>query len=144
MAQEVTPKEASNIPYTNTDNQSLELSEKIKFFFTEVLPINNQSMCPIKDVLAPSMDKWSLFVIFNLGYKKNLRFNQLKKRIEGISARMLSITLKRLETSGIVSRTVYAEVPPRVEYQLTDFGEGYSLKMIELSQWFVDARKEHS
>jgi len=132
----------SNTAITNADNQAVELSDKIKYFFTEVMPPFTEEVCPIKDVLAPCTDKWSLFVIFFLGYKKTLRFNQLKRRIHGISGRMLSITLKRLEANGIVERKVFAEVPPRVEYQLTEFGEGFSLQMINLSQWFVNQRKE--
>jgi len=94
-----------------------------------------------QEVTAPSVDKWSLFIIFNLGYKKTLRFNQLKRRIEGISSRMLSITLKKLEKSLIVRREIYAEVPPRVEYELTEFGQGFSMKMMDLTKWFVEQQR---
>jgi len=133
--------EASNSEITNEENQEVELREMIKHFFTEVLPPFSAEVCPIKNVLAPSVDKWSLFIIFNLGYKKTLRFNQLKRRIEGISSRMLSITLKKLEKSLIVRREIYAEVPPRVEYELTEFGQGFSMKMMDLTKWFVEQQR---
>lgn len=141
MAQEVTSMKASNTDITNEVNQEAELKEMIKHFFTEVLPPFSEEVCLIKNVLAPSVDKWSLFIIFNLGYKKTLRFNQLKRRIEGISSRMLSITLKKLEKSQIVKREIFAEVPPRVEYELTEFGQGFSMKMMDLTKWFVEQQK---
>lgn len=123
---------------TIVDNQQIVLKEKIKEFFSTTLPNSNSDLCPIKDVLANSLDKWSLFCIYNLGYYHTLRFNELKRRIEGISSRMLSRTLKKLEKNGIVSRKIYAEVPPRVEYSLTDFGSDFADKIIDLSQWYLD------
>ena len=125
---------------TNVDNQGLVLREKIKDFFVEIMPKNSYDPCPIRDMLAPSLDKWSLFVIFNLGYNDIMRFNDLKRRIDGISSRMLSTTLKKLESSDLIVRTVYAEVPPRVEYQLTELGAGFADKLIDMSDWFISAK----
>jgi len=123
---------------TIIDNQELALKEKIKVFFTRTIRKTKTDICPVKDMLAGSLDKWSLFVLYNLGYHQVMRFNQLKHRIEGISSRMLSLTLKKLEKNGLVAREVYAEVPPRVEYQLTEFGRGFSERVIDLSQWYLE------
>ncbi len=141
MAQEVTSMKASNTGVTNEINQEVELKEKIKVFFTEVMTPFSEEVCPIRDVMAPSVDKWSIFIIFNLGYSNKLRFNQLKRRIPSISSRMLSITLKKLEKNHIVKREIFAEVPPRVEYELTEFGKGFSDKMMDLTRWFVEEQK---
>ena len=77
--------------------------------------------CPIRDVLNQIGDQWSLLILEALA-ERTLRFNELNREIGDISRQMLSRTLKRLETDGYVSRTVYAEVPPRVEYTLTPLG----------------------
>lgn len=77
--------------------------------------------CPIRNVLARICDKWSLLVIYTLHThgEEPLRFNALRKLIPDISQKMLTSTLRTLEEDGYVSRKVYAEVPPRVEYTLT-------------------------
>ncbi|MBO9626118.1 MAG: helix-turn-helix transcriptional regulator [Microbacterium sp.] len=75
----------------------------------------------IRDVLDRVGDKWSLLLIATLQGDR-LRFSELLKHIPGISQRMLTLTLRQLERDGLVSRTVHAEVPPRVEYELTDLG----------------------
>jgi DNA-binding HxlR family transcriptional regulator len=64
-------------------------------------------------------DKWSVYVIHVLGDAGTLRFGELRRRVEGISQRMLTVTLRSLERDGLVSRAMYPEVPPRVEYTLT-------------------------
>ncbi len=123
---------------TIVENQTVNLKERIRIFFTETLPHQSAEQCLIKDVLATSLDKWSLFCIYNLGYYQVLRFNELKKKIDGISSRMLSRTLKKLEQNHIVSRKLYPEVPPRVEYELTDFGSAFAERIIDLSQWYLE------
>jgi DNA-binding HxlR family transcriptional regulator len=75
-----------------------------------------------RDVLARIGDKWSVYVIHVLGDARTLRFNELRSRVEGISQRMLTVTLRGLERDGLVARKVYPEVPPRVEYTLTPLG----------------------
>ncbi len=77
--------------------------------------------CPIRNVLARICDKWSLLVIYTLHAhgKEPLRFSALRRLIPDISQKMLTSTLRTLEEDGYVSRKVYAEVPPRVEYALT-------------------------
>ena len=91
-----------------------------------------------RDLLAIVLDKWSLFIIYNLGYHEVLRFNKLKKYVPGISSRMLSVTLKRLEDAKVITRKLYSEVPPRVEYRLTDFGKEMTIKVIDMSDFVVD------
>ena len=89
----------------------------------------------MRDVLARVGDKWSLLVILHLGSAERLRFNELRKCITGISQRMLTVTLRSLEQDGLVTRTVYAEVPPRVEYGLTEVGQSLLGAVIELGNW---------
>jgi DNA-binding HxlR family transcriptional regulator len=122
----------------NTDFQDIEYKKKIKNFYKYSKSCKGKGKCPVQDMLAPSSDKWSLFVIYNLAYNETLRFNQLKKYIPAVSSRMLSVTLKRLELSGIINRKAYAEVPPKVEYKLTSFGYEFSKKLIELNLWMIE------
>ncbi len=77
--------------------------------------------CPIRNVLARISDKWSLLVLYTLHtHPDAMRFNALRHAIPDISQKMLTNTLRTLEEDGFVSRKVYAEVPPRVEYSLTE------------------------
>ena len=78
--------------------------------------------CPIRNILARLCDKWSLLVIYTLDKtgKEKVRFKELQREIPDISQKMLTVTLRTLEDDGYVTRTVYPEVPPRVEYALTD------------------------
>lgn len=83
--------------------------------------------CPIRNILARISDKWSLLVIYTLDKagQEAIRFKQLQREIPDISQKMLTVTLRTLEEDGYVTRTVYPEVPPRVEYALTS--RAYSL-----------------
>ena len=92
-------------------------------------------VCPIRDVMALASDKWSILIVLYLGYFPVLRFNALKKKVYGISNKVLSERLKHLEGDGYLKRTMYPEVPVRVEYELTDFGHSYLEKLIELTDW---------
>ena len=76
--------------------------------------------CPIRNILARISDKWSILVLFTLNQSALMRFNALQKNIPDISQKMLTVTLRTLEEDGFVKRQVYAEVPPRVGYSLTD------------------------
>lgn len=76
--------------------------------------------CPIRNILARISDKWSMLVLFTLNQSGLMRFNALQRNIPDISQKMLTVTLRTLEEDGFVKRKVYAEVPPRVEYSLTD------------------------
>lgn len=81
--------------------------------------------CPIRNVLARMSDKWSLLVIYMLSQEEKMRFGDLRRAIPDISQKMLTVTLRTLEEDGFVKRTIYPEVPPRVEYELME--RGYSL-----------------
>lgn len=126
---------------TNTDKQHVRLKKKIKKYFISTAPYLKEGFCPTKNLLATTLDKWSLLCVFNLGYYEVLRFNELKKNVDGISSRMLTVTLKKLEGYDIVERKVYSEIPPKVEYSLTKFGFELSDKIIDLSNWFMDNSK---
>lgn len=80
--------------------------------------------CPIRDLLSRLGDKWSMLVILSLAQASGhcCRFSELMRRVQGISQRMLTVTLRNLERDGLVKRRLYAEVPPRVEYTLTERG----------------------
>jgi DNA-binding HxlR family transcriptional regulator len=129
--------ELNNTFVTNADSKGFEFRKKIEDFYSVSKSCRGKGYCPVHDILAPSVDKWSLFIIYNLAYSGELRFNTLKKYIDGISSRMLSVNLKKLEKAGILSRKVFAEVPPRVEYKLTEFGMSYAEKLIDLNLWLV-------
>src|SRR5512140_2155694 len=91
--------------------------------------------CHAREVLARVGDKWSVYVIDVLGSSGTLRFNELGNKVEGISQRMLTVTLRGMERDGLVSRTVYPEVPPRVEYELTPLGRTLRKLVRGLVEW---------
>lgn len=88
----------------------------------------------VRDLLGRIADKWSLVVIDELG-EDTMRFSQLRKKIGGISQKMLTQTLRELEKDGLVDRFVYAEVPPRVEYRLTKMGYSLGATVCGLWEW---------
>jgi DNA-binding HxlR family transcriptional regulator len=88
----------------------------------------------VREVLNRIGDKWSLLVIGTLRGGP-LRFGELEEAVAGISQRMLTLTLKHLVEDGLVSRTAYAEVPPRVEYELTELGRTLLPLVISLAEW---------
>ena len=85
---------------------------------TERTPTN----CRAREMLVRVADKWSMYIIHVLADAGPLRFSELRRRVDGVSQRMLTVTLRGLERDGLVSRTMYPEVPPRVEYELTPLG----------------------
>jgi DNA-binding HxlR family transcriptional regulator len=95
----------------------------------------------VASILARVGDKWSVFVIMMLG-NGPLRFNELKRMVGGISQRMLTLTLRGLERDGLVTRTIFPTIPPRVDYELTDLGRGLSKPVEALGKWAFDHRVE--
>ena len=95
--------------------------------------------CPIRNILARISDKWSLLVLYTLNQESVMRFNTLQKSIPDISQKMLAVTLKTLEEDGFVNRKVYAEVPPKVEYSLTD----RALSLLPCINSLIDWGKEN-
>jgi DNA-binding HxlR family transcriptional regulator len=88
----------------------------------------------ISGVLARIGDKWSVLIVSRLGARA-LRFNELKREIGGISQRMLTLTLRGLERDGLVTRTVYPTIPPRVDYDLTALGRSLLVPVSGLGDW---------
>ena len=88
----------------------------------------------LADVLATIGDKWTIMIVGALS-KGPLRYNEIQRRVSGISQRMLTLTLKRLEVDGIVTRTLFASVPPRVDYELTDLGQTLRGALVPLHLW---------
>ena len=97
--------------------------------------------CPIRNVISRFGDKWSMLVLFMLHRSETgiLRFNEIRRLMTDCSQKMLSQTLKNLEQSHLVHREVYPEVPPRVEYSLTDTGKSLMPAIMALIEW----GKEH-
>ena len=91
--------------------------------------------CPVRDVLCRLGDKWSLLVLYNLHTSGCLRFSEIHRRTADISQKMLTSTLRKLEQDGLLSRKVYPEVPPRVEYALTPRGESLMPHLTALIGW---------
>jgi DNA-binding HxlR family transcriptional regulator len=92
--------------------------------------------CPVRGVLDRFGDKWSILVLIVLGEKNRLRFNEINKEIgPDISQKMLTVTLRSLEADGLISRTVYPEVPPRVEYEITALGKSLVPYINSLAKW---------
>ena len=94
-------------------------------------------ICPLRDLLSRLGDKWSVLVLITLARRpeQRARFSEIKKDIEDISQRMLTSTLRTLERDGLLKRTVFPEVPPRVEYELTGLGKSILTPMEALVNW---------
>lgn len=90
--------------------------------------------CELRDLLDRLADKWSLLVVELLGYGTH-RFTELRRHIDGISQRMLTVTLRQLERDGLVRRTVYPVIPPRVDYDLTPLGTSLLEQIQPLVAW---------
>ncbi|QPF94640.1 winged helix-turn-helix transcriptional regulator [Bradyrhizobium commune] len=88
----------------------------------------------VASVLSRVGDKWSVLVIMMMGDGPK-RFNELKRMINGISQRMLTLTLRGLERDGLVTRTIFPTIPPRVDYELTDLGRGLTQPVMALGEW---------
>ena len=92
------------------------------------------ALCPSRNVLAHISDKWTVLVLAVL-VGGTTRFNELRRRIDGITQKMLTRTLRELEENGFVSRRIYAEVPPRVEYSLTPLGHSLVKVLDTVREW---------
>lgn len=104
--------------------------------------VDDSDTCAIvRETLERMGDKWTLLVVLGLSEGPQ-RFNALQRTVVGISHRMLSVTLRRLERDGMVARTAYPEVPPRVEYSLTPLGSSFIGPAMGVTQWALDADEE--
>lgn len=100
----------------------------------DVLQWDSREGCEVRQILDRIADKWSLLVIALLE-KRTLRFSELRRNIDGISKRMLTTTVRHLERDGIIERTVYPTVPPKVEYALTPLGCSLLMTVQALVDW---------
>ena len=98
--------------------------------------------CPIRDIISRLGDKWSMLVLVTLHTNGTMRFGDIHQTIADISQRMLTVTLRTLETDGLISRKVYAEVPPRVEYRLTELGESLMPHVETFVNWALEHMEE--
>jgi len=92
-------------------------------------------LCPVEGILGVVSKKWAPQVIATVGNHDRIRFNEIMKKLDGINPKTLSGRLKELERSGLVVRKVFAEVPPRVEYSLTEDGMQVRASMVPLMEW---------
>ncbi|MDR0832736.1 MAG: helix-turn-helix transcriptional regulator [Candidatus Symbiothrix sp.] len=100
-----------------------------------------ENFCPIRHVLDRFGDKWSILVLMELKKNKVMRFNELNRTIPDISQKMLTVTLRTLEADALVMRKIYPEVPPRVEYQLTETGYSLIPHILNLVDWALEHKK---
>ncbi|GGA35439.1 winged helix-turn-helix transcriptional regulator [Pelagibacterium lentulum] len=99
------------------------------------MPTSEHGTClAMSDILSRIGDKWSVMIVAQLG-QGTMRFSELRRQTDGISQRMLTLTLRNLERDGLVTRTVYPEVPPRVEYALTPLGKTLLGPIYALWDW---------
>ena len=99
--------------------------------------------CPVATTVQMIGSKWKLLIMRNL-LARPWRFNELKKDLEGISQKVLTDSLRSMEADGIITRTVYPEVPPSVEYALSELGESMRPIMDAMEAWGLDYKKNNS
>jgi len=100
---------------------------------------NSDACRPISELLSLVGDKWTMQVVKHLG-NGTMRFNELRRAIDGISQKMLTTTLRNLEREGFVTRTIYPTIPPRVDYRLTDLGNELLIPIRALAEWVSENR----
>jgi DNA-binding HxlR family transcriptional regulator len=99
---------------------------------------SNPEHCPVRNVVDRIGDKWSILILMVLEDGEVLRFNEIYGYLKTISQKMLAVTLKNLEADGLVSRKVYPQIPPRVEYRLTDRGKTLLPHLHGLVSWAME------
>ncbi|MDO4320316.1 MAG: helix-turn-helix domain-containing protein [Bacteroidales bacterium] len=97
--------------------------------------------CPIRNIISRFSGKWSMLILCILAENEATRFNEIGKAIPDISPKVLTETLRNLEQDGLVARKLYAQIPPRVEYSLTDRGHSLMPHIESLVRWAVDNYK---
>lgn len=99
--------------------------------------------CPVATTVQLIGSKWKLLIMRNL-LKRPWRFNELRRDLDGISQKVLTDSLRSMEEDGIITRTVYPEVPPRVEYALSELGESMWPIIQAMEQWGTEYKKNHA
>ena len=100
-----------------------------------LVPDVMNAQCPSRRILGHATSRWGVLVLIALLREERLRFGELRRRISGVSERMLSQTLQTLEADGMLLRKAFAVVPPHVEYTLTPSGREVALKVADLARW---------
>lgn len=98
--------------------------------------------CPVRNVLDRFGDKWSILILLVLAEAKTMRFNEIHKSIGTISEKMLTVTLKTLEADGFIKRTVFPQIPPKVEYELKERGKSLLPIIQNLVSWALENMQE--
>lgn len=101
-----------------------------------------ETFCPVRDILSQFGDKWSVLVLICLEKEEVMRFSELARAIPDVSQKMLTVTLRTLESYHLVGRKIYPEVPPRVEYSLTESGKSLLLPIHTLIDWALEHKDE--
>lgn len=96
------------------------------------------STCPVRNIISRFSGKWSMLILCVLSENEATRFNEIGKAIPDISPKVLTDTLKNLESDGLISRKLYAEIPPKVEYSLTELGKSLIPHIENLIGWALD------
>ncbi|WP_295940426.1 helix-turn-helix domain-containing protein [uncultured Alistipes sp.] len=102
----------------------------------------SETICPVRDIMSRFGDKWSLLVLLELEQGGVMRFSELARAIPDVSQKMLTVTLRTLKSYRLVSREIYPEVPPRVEYSLTDLGRSLLPHVNALVDWAMAHRSQ--
>ena len=108
-----------------------------------VLTKEEMPACPVATTVALIGSKWKLLIMRDL-LVRSWRFNELKKDLEGISQKVLTDSLRSMEADGIITRTVYPEVPPRVEYALSELGESMRPIIQSMAEWGTEYKKNRT
>jgi DNA-binding HxlR family transcriptional regulator len=116
---------------TNIDNQ---------LFISKEITVFDENSCPVTATMKVLGGKWKPILINAIYLTTPARFGELKRRVKGITQSMLTQQLRELEDDGIISRKIFAEIPPRVEYTLTDFGLTLSPIMQSMAEWGKEYR----
>jgi DNA-binding HxlR family transcriptional regulator len=117
---------------TNTAVRALEASRSDE-------RCNDENRKAVVEALARIGDKWTVMVVGALS-QGPIRYNEIRRRVEGISQRMLTLTLKGLEQDGLATRTMYPTIPPRVDYELTELGRKLIVPLKALHEWALENR----
>ena len=115
--------------------------KNVPVLLPQPLQLQHEDCRSVASILSMVGDKWSVFVIMTL-HDGPKRFNELKRMIGGISQRMLTLTLRGLERDGLVTRTIFPTIPPRVDYELTNLGRGLSKPVEALGRWAMEHRND--
>lgn len=98
----------------------------------------HEGICPIRDIISRVGDKWSLLVMISLSTNGTMRFSEIQKSLGDVSQKMLTVTLKTLGEMNLVNRESYPEIPPRVEYELTETGKSMMPHVMSLVGWAME------